>query len=122
VPLVDEISQEPRHEFRLPPGPPRWLTAIAVACLIAAFAAFGITRLGGPHGGRAASVSTATAAPTAAPNPQPDIQASVLPYIVVEPMMPGASLSPVTSAPQVASPAHRHHTTRHAPAAGSARS
>jgi hypothetical protein len=28
---MDEISEEPRHDFRLPPGPRRWLTVAGVA-------------------------------------------------------------------------------------------
>jgi hypothetical protein len=81
---MDEISQEPRHELRLPPGPPRWLTAIVIAGLIAAFAVFAITRLGGQHSDRVASVPTATAAP----NPEPGIQVSVLPFISIAPAPP----------------------------------
>lgn len=104
---MDEISQEPKHELRLPPGPPRWLTGVVIAGLIAALAVFGITRLGGgQHSDRMASVPTATASP----NPEPDIRASLLPVISFSPMPPGG---PLTILPFEASPTRQHRGTRH---------
>jgi hypothetical protein len=62
---VDEISQEPRRDFRLPlpPGPRRWLILIGVAGLVAAITVVGVNRPGGRH------VAGGSSRPTAAQSP-----------------------------------------------------
>jgi hypothetical protein len=59
---MDEISQEPRRDFRLPPGPRRWLTALVAVGLVAAITVFGVNRLSGHHAD-ASGGSTAPASP-----------------------------------------------------------
>lgn len=60
---MDEISQEPRRDFKLPPGPRRWLTVVAVIGLVAAITVAGVSRLSGHRGaGAGASGRPSTAA------------------------------------------------------------
>jgi len=58
---MDEIGQEPSRDFRLPPGPRRWLTLVGVAGLVAAITVAGVSRLGGQRGAPSPGVSSATA-------------------------------------------------------------
>ena len=70
--MDDEISQEPKRDFRLPPGGRRWLTIAGVAGLVAAVAVFGPFRFGGRPSGGAAPAPTPTASQgvTATPGAQ----------------------------------------------------
>jgi hypothetical protein len=52
---MDEISQEPERNFRLPPNPRRWLTAVAIAGVVAAGAVVAVNRGGGRPIGVASS-------------------------------------------------------------------
>jgi hypothetical protein len=63
---MDEISQEPKHEFRVPPGPRRWLAVAGSVGLVAAISVFGINRLGGQHDGSAPGVPAPTTSPAPA--------------------------------------------------------
>jgi hypothetical protein len=57
---MDEISQQPRRDFRLPPGPRRWLALVGVTALVATISAVGVSRLGGQPGARAPGVPSAS--------------------------------------------------------------
>ncbi len=66
--MDDEISQGPDKGSRLP-RPPRWLTAAAVAGLVAVAAALTVTRSGGRDSTAAPATPAATQAPSAPPAP-----------------------------------------------------
>lgn len=90
---MDEISQGPRRDLRLPPGPRRWLTVAGAAGLIAAIAVFGITRAGGRHGPVASAVPTATRTEPTVAAPAPVVK--VVPEV---PAAPGTVLLTCDSA------------------------
>lgn len=88
---MDEISQGPGRDFRVPPGARRWLTVIGAAGavgVVAAVAVFGVTRGGGRHGAgasggsavshRSDSVIVASAGPGAPIAAVPNIPAPTL--------------------------------------------
>jgi len=56
---MDEIGQEPRRDFRLPPGPRRWLTVVGIAGLVAVVAVVGVNRLGRHHAASGAATPDA---------------------------------------------------------------
>lgn len=66
---MDEISQGPKRDFRLPSG--RWLFVIAAAGLIAAAASLIVTSAGGRHAAAPPSAPAALAAPTPSPTAAP---------------------------------------------------
>lgn len=72
---MDEIGQEPRRDFRLPPGPRRWLALAGVAALVAAVTVAGVSRLGEHRGAGASGRTTASASPDS----QSVIAASLVP-------------------------------------------
>ena len=72
---MDEISQEPRRDFRLPPRQRKWLTFVGVAGVVAALAVVGVNRLGGHHVASAPGRST----PSASSGAQSLIMASLGP-------------------------------------------
>jgi hypothetical protein len=99
---MDEIGQEPGRDFRLPPGPRRWLTLVGVAGLVAAITVAGVNRLGGQHGAPAPGVPAATTSPDS----ESVIEASVWPGVpVTSPALiqvlpaPTSTVSPDVPAP-----------------------
>ena len=67
---MDEIGHEPRRYPRLPSGPRRWLAIAGALVLVAAFAVYGVSRLGEHYGATAADPGTTPSASNA-PLPQP---------------------------------------------------
>ncbi len=66
---MDETSQSPKRDFRLPPG--RWLVVFAAAGLIAAATTLIMTSGGGPHAAAPPTVSAVSSTPTPTPAAAP---------------------------------------------------
>jgi hypothetical protein len=109
---MDEVSQEPGRDFRVPPGWRRWVTVVGVGGLVAAVVVFGPFRVGGHAAGGAARVPVATASPGPAGPPGPPgsqgSQAVIFATagaswgsaeLVVAPPLPGPAVAYRTGAP-----------------------